>query len=225
MNILKRKNPKGDKITFYYDFGRGPGQRPSTGIFVYTKPKDQIQKNHNKEALHLLETKKSQLIIEQQATGSAFIPSHKFKANFLEYYEEYVKLNTRKRNRHLTNSLAQFKLFIKKDFIAPIDITENFCKRFRQFLLDKFHGETPGNYYARFKWVVNAAKSDKYFHDNPTEKVNAKSNPSTKLKDNLETEEYLALLKTPCKNEEIKAAAIFSCYTKSRDRFWQIVEG
>ena len=79
MNILKRENRTGDKIMFHYDFGRGAGQRPSTGIFIYKKPKGQIQKNHNKEALALLETKKSQMIIEQQAIGSAFIPSHKFK--------------------------------------------------------------------------------------------------------------------------------------------------
>lgn len=216
MNILQRFNKKGDKITFYYDFGRGAGQRPSTGVFIYAKPKDQIQKNHNKEALALLETKKSQLIIEKQAIGSAFIPGHKFKQNFLEYYEDYVKNNTRKRNRHLSNSLTQFKLFIKSDFIAPIDITENFCKRFRQYLLDKFNGETPGGYYARFKWVVNAAKSDGYFQNNPTEKVFAKTNPSTTLKENLEVEEYLQLLNTPCLNEEVQSAFIFSCYTGLR---------
>jgi hypothetical protein len=178
MNIIKRSNRTGDKINFYYDFGRGPGQRPTTGIFIYKKPKDQIQKNHNKEALALLETKKSQAIIEKQAIGSAYIPIYKFKTNFLEYYVEYVKLNKRKGNRHLHNSLSQFKLFIDKDFISPVDITENFCKRFRQFLLDKFTGETPGNYYARFKWVVNAATSDGYFQKNPTEHVAAKSKPS-----------------------------------------------
>lgn len=216
MNFLQYPNRKKDKIYFHYDLGRGKGERPSTGIFIYAKPKDQIQKNHNKEALALLEVKKSQLTIEQQAIGSAFIPGHKFKANFLEYYKEYVKLNTRKGNRHLANSLAQFKLFIKGDFIAPVDITENFCKRFRQFLLDKYTGETPGNYYARFKWVVNAAKSDGYFHNNPTEKVNSKSNPSNKLKEILEVEDYLSLLKTPCLNEEVKAAFIFSCYTGLR---------
>jgi hypothetical protein len=98
MNILKKPNKNGNKKIFYYDFGRGPGQRPSTGIFIYKKPKDQIQKNHNKEALALLETKKSQVIIEKQAIGSAFIPTHKFKA------------------------------FIDKDFISSTDITENFCK-------------------------------------------------------------------------------------------------
>ena len=216
MNLLKRSNKKGDKITFYYELGRGPGQRPSTGIFIYAKPKDQFQRNHNREALALLETKKSQIIIEKQAIGSNYIPTHKFKANFLEYYQEYVELNKRKRNRHLKNSLKQFKFFIDKDFIAPVDITENFCKRFRQFLLDKFTGETPGGYYARFKWVVNAAASDGYFQKNPTEKVFAKSNPSITLKENLEVHEYLRLLNTPCLNEEVKAAFIFSCYTGLR---------
>lgn len=216
MNIIKRPNKKGDKITFYYDYGRGPGQRPSTGIFIYTKPKDQIQKNHNKEALSLLEIKKSQLTIEQQAIGSAFIPTHKFKQNFLEYFEEYVKLNSRKGNRHLKCSLKQFKIFINSDYISPVDITENFCKRFRQYLLDRFKGETPLNYYARFKWVVNAATSDGYFQKNPTEKVFSKSNPSARLKDNLESDDYLQLLNTPCTNEEVRAAFIFSCYTGLR---------
>jgi integrase len=107
-------------------------------------------------------------------------------------------------------------LFIGRDFISPIDITENFCKRFRQFLLDKFTGETPGGYCARFKWLINAAESDGYFQNNPTEKVYAKTNPSIKIKENLEVDEYLILLNTPCLNEEIKSAFIFSCYTGLR---------
>lgn len=216
MNIIKRPNRKGDKITFYYDYGRGRGQRPSTGVFIYAKPKNQLEKNHNKQALALLEVKKSQLTIEQQSIGSAFIPTHKFKANFLDYYKEYVELNSRNGNRHLKNSLKQFTLFIDSDFIPPIDISENFCKRFRQYLLDNFTGETPLNYYSRFKWVVNAATSDGYFQKNPSEKVFSKSNPSTKLKANLEVDEYLKLLNTPCKNEDVMAAFTFSCYTGLR---------
>lgn len=216
MNLLKRRSKKRDKITFYYDFGRGAGQRPSTGIFIYTKPKDQAQKNHNKESLALLEVKKSQLTIEKQSIGSSFIPSHKFKSNFIEYYEEYVKQNSRKGNRHLANSLKHFREFAKNDFVAPVDITENYCKRFRQYLLDQFTGETPLNYYSRFKWVVNAATSDGYFLKNPTEKVSSKSNPSTRMKENLESEEYLQLLNTPCTNEEVRAAFIFCCYTALR---------
>lgn len=82
MNFLKIPNKRGDKIIFYYDLGRGKGQRPSTGIFIFKQPKNQVEKNHNKEALRLLEIKKSKANVEPQAIGTPFIPKHKFKANF-----------------------------------------------------------------------------------------------------------------------------------------------
>lgn len=216
MNFLKIPNEKGDKIFFYHDFGRGKGQRPSTGIFIYKRPKDIIERDHNKEALALIALKKSQLIIESQAVGTGFIPKHKIKVNFIEYFKEYVELNKREGNRHLESSLTQFKAFVGNDFISPVDITSNFCKRFRQYLLDKFTGETPANYYARFKWALNAATSDGYFRVNPTANIASKSNPSTKLKEHLEVEEYIELLNTPCLNQEVKDAFILSCYTGLR---------
>jgi integrase len=216
MNFWERENKKGDKKFFYYDYGRKAGQRPSTGIFVYTKPKNQVQKNHNKEAAKLLEVKKSQLTIEQQAIGSAYIPQHKFKANFLDYYTEYVQKHKSDDNRHLPCSLTKFKEFIKKDFISPVEITENFCKEFRKYLLNCLTGETPQNYFARFKWVINAAKKDKYFHENPVENVSAIANPSVALKEIIEADEYIKLINTPCSNEEVRFAFIFCLYTGLR---------
>lgn len=109
MNFIKMRNRKNDKIYYYYNLGRGKGQRPSTGIFTYVKPKDQIEKNHNKEVLSILKTKDSQKIIESQAVGTPYIPKHKFKENFLDYYSEYITLNKKKGNRHLENSFTQFK--------------------------------------------------------------------------------------------------------------------
>lgn len=67
MNLIKRKSANGKKKYYYFEFGRGAGKRITTGIFTYVFPKDQIQKNHNKEAINLLESKKSELIIEQKA--------------------------------------------------------------------------------------------------------------------------------------------------------------
>ena len=216
MNIGQYNNRKGDKTYFFYDLGRGPGQRPSTGIFIYANPKNQEQRNFNKEALKILAVKKSQCILEQQSIGTPVIPSHKFKDNFLDYYEEYIKLNAREGNRHLECCFSKLKKFIKTDFLAPVDVTENFCKRFRRYLLDELNGETPANYYARFKWVMDAATKDGYFRGNPTEEISAIGNPSTTLKENLEIEDYLALLKTPCLNQEVKDAFLFSCYTGLR---------
>ena len=216
MNIGERLNRKGNKINFYYDYGRGPGQRPSTGVWIHTHPKTQTEKNHNKQALALLEVKKSQMTIDEQATGSGFIPMHKFKSNFLDYYQEYLDLNKRKDSRHLQGSLNHFKTFIKKDVISPIDITENLCTRYRQYLLDRFKGDTPANYFARFKRVLRAATKDGYYRTNPCDDVAAKKNPSANLKENLETYEYLTLINTPFFNQEITEGFIFCCYTGLR---------
>ena len=47
----------GQKIWYTYEWGKSSGERKAAGIFTYTKPKDLIQKNHNREALALLEQK------------------------------------------------------------------------------------------------------------------------------------------------------------------------
>lgn len=107
MNIIKRISKNGEKEYYSIELGRCAGNRFATGIFTYKEPKNQIEKNHNKEVMRLLDTRKSELSLEHQAIGSGFIPEHKFKGNFLEYYQEYVDQNKRFGNRHLTNSLVQ----------------------------------------------------------------------------------------------------------------------
>lgn len=197
MNIGQTLNRDKTKILFYFDYGRGKGQRPTTGVWIWANPKNQEQKNFNKEALKILEIKKSQAMIEQQAIGTPVIPTHKFKSNFIEYFEDYIKLNARDGNRHLSCCLSLLKLFIEKDFLAPVDVTENFCKRFRRYLLDNLTGETPANYFARFQWVVDAARRDGYFRDSPTENIAAVGNPSVALKEVLEIDDYTVLSRTP----------------------------
>jgi hypothetical protein len=63
MNLIQRPNKSGDKIYFYFDLRRAKGQWHATGVVIYAKPKDQIQKNHNKEVTTLLDVKKSEFIL------------------------------------------------------------------------------------------------------------------------------------------------------------------
>jgi|SRR5690242_4888518 len=68
IRLTKRPTRKGEKIYYTFEWGKGAGDRRASGIFIYSKPKGPIEKNHNKEALVILETKRSQLILERQAT-------------------------------------------------------------------------------------------------------------------------------------------------------------
>ena len=79
MNFIKIPNRKKDKIYYYYDLGgRGKGQRPATGIFTYVKPKDRIQRNHNKEAISILETNN---IMDRQCAGGRIESKKKLESS------------------------------------------------------------------------------------------------------------------------------------------------
>jgi hypothetical protein len=88
---------------------------------------------------------------------------------------------------------------LKKDFVSPIDITEQVCRNFRAYLLEKYNCETPANYFSEFKEVLKNAKKSGYFVETPAADVSSKKNPSSK-KEVIEVPEYLKLLKTPCLN-------------------------
>ena len=216
INIKKTLSRDQLKVWYYLEWGRSVGQRRATGIFTWVKPKNQTEKNHNKEALAILETKRSQLILDSQAVNSTYIPQHKIKANFLDYYAEFVRSNRIGTNRHLESSLTIFKRFIEKDFVSAIEINETLCERFRTYLLSNFNGETPAGYFLRFKRVLKAAAKDGYFQISPAEDVSAKTSPVKKIKEILSEQEYIDLMNTPCTNYEVKKAFVFSLYTGLR---------
>ena len=205
-----------EKKWYYFEWGKSAGQRIASGIFTYIKPKDQIQKNHNKEALSILETKKSQMILDRQSINSSYIPKHKLKNNFLDYYSEFVKNNSMAGNRALENSFATFKKFIGKDYISVIEVTENLCKNYRDYLLKNLNGETPACYFMRFKKVIKAAAKEGYFRISPAEDIASKANPNKKIKEILSEKEYTQLMHTPSINYEVKKAFIVSLYTGLR---------
>jgi hypothetical protein len=98
--------------------------------------------------------------------------------------------------------LTAFKKFLRKErglkehepiYLSAIEITENFCERFLQYLLDNLSGETPGDYFMRFKRVIKAAFKEGYFRVNPSADVKTKQHPSG-IKDVLTIDEYLILV-------------------------------
>jgi integrase len=232
ISITPRGNRNKSKIYYSLEWGKDSGQRQATGIYTYTKPKDQLEKNHNKEALNILKSKKSQMVLDLQAISNGSMPHYKLKKNFLDFYEDFVTKNNKHGNRSLACSLSQFRKFIETEFgnfISPIDISENLCERFRNHLLDALNGETPADYFMRFKRVVKAAKKQGYFRENPAEDVKAKAHPSG-IKEVLTVEEYRTLIHSYCSNYEVKKAAVVSMYTGFRWcdvkplQWWQIKE-
>jgi integrase len=218
MNVKLTARLSRDKSRIFYsfDWGKKAGQRIATGVFVYACPAGTVQKNHNKEALKLLEVKRSQLTLDALSVGTRFISSHRYECNFLSFYKDYVNRNKQFGNRHLECSYNQFKKFVRSDYISPKDITEEYSANFQKYLLRHFNGETPSNYFARYKKVLKSATRQGYFLINPCQDLPVKANKNIRRKSNLEAEEYIKLVYTPALNEEVKEAFVFCCYTGLR---------
>ena len=119
MIIEERLSANAKKIYYRFIWGRGSKDRMSAGMFTYAHPKSQVEKNHNKEVLAMLELKRSQLILDRQSIGMGYIPAHRYKQNFLDFFEEFVANNIRTGKRHLQNSFNHFKTFIRKKQLIP----------------------------------------------------------------------------------------------------------
>lgn len=216
IHIIPRRVRNGKKIYYTLEWGKKAGQRLATGIYTYTNPINRIQVGYNKEAFRQVEIQKAKLLLEWQSLGTSILSKQKYAPNFLEFYADYVTQNKQQGNRHLASSYHHFNAFLSSPYLSPADVTEDLAKRFRKYLLDRFNGETPANYFSRFKQVLRAATQQGYFRVNPCEYLSAKANKNKMPKNHLEAEEYIRLLRTPCLNEEVRDAFIFCCYTGLR---------
>jgi len=214
--ITQRLSTNKKKYWYYLEWGKHAGERMSAGVFTFVNPENLIQRNHNKESLAILESKKSKLVLEMQSKGTTYVPAHRMRQDFLAFYKEFVDQNSKRGNRHLICSYFNFQKFIGKKEILCSEINPHICEKFRQYLLENLHGETPANYFSRFKKIIKAAYREGYFYENPTEFLASRTNKNFYVKEILTAEEYKLLLKTSCKNYEIQKAFVFSLYTGIR---------
>lgn len=218
MNVVLTTRLSQDQQRIFYSlgWGKGAGQRMATGIFTYAIPLNAAQRKFNKKAFELLESRRLEILNDLFANKSSLPSPKKYEHNFLTYYSNYVRRNKVAGNRHLECCFSQFQKFIGVKYISPTDITNELSFSFRRFLLEHLNGETPANYFSRYKQVLKAATKQGYFKSNPCQDIPAKANRNKNRKDNLEVEDYLRLLHTPITNEEVRDAFIFCCYTGLR---------
>ena len=116
----------------------GPGQKREyewLDLFLYDKPKNQIQKDHNKHTWQLAETIKAKKMVDDQTTAHGFISKVKSRLCFVAYFKTLVDKKQSTGNygnwlstyRHLVDFTKErqyhWKLLMK-DFLNPL---KNIC--------------------------------------------------------------------------------------------------
>ena len=215
VKLRKKKLTNGDYSLYLDIYNNGRRSYDFLKLYMSSAPKTLEERKANKEKLSLADSIRSKKELEINHSEHGFIPEHRKRANFITIFEKYKDEYSNKDKRLVNAVFEKFKKFLGKDFIACNEIDKEVVIRFRDYLQSKLNGESPSNYFKKFKKVLKYAYINKYMIENPSFDITVKRNRSIK-KEVLFIEEIQLLANTLCSNREIKRAFLFCCYTGLR---------
>ncbi len=210
---LRSKKLKGGRLSLYLDiYQKGDRWYEFLDIYYHpTKDSTSFRQNQKKVADSIRIKRENELRFE----AHGLIPSHKKDENFIKYFKNYIDTNENSGNRKFIGAYNKFKEFYKKDRLTFNQLNSRICQQFYDYLVNdkNLSGETPFDYFKRFRTVINIAIKDNIISKNPAKAVIVKK-PKRKLNKKVLTKEEIQLLaNTHCGNDEIKRAFLFACFT------------
>jgi len=194
-------------------------RRRSIGMYLFQHPKNEIERQYNKEVLlkaEIIRGKQIEFFINKKYN---LYNKDKMNSDFLNYF--YTIAN--KKNLNWMSVYQHFEKFVggKCNFS---DITIKLCEDFRSYLLDsnqikhpshKIKRNSASEYFMIFRALLKMAYKEKMIRKDISSYLDTISKEETK-KEILVPEELVKLIHTPCEIPIIKAASLFSCMTGLR---------
>ena len=213
---LRVKKYSSGTNTFYLDIWHN-NQRTFEFLDIKFKPGDSSSERKEKKELADKIRAKRQLELDNYQHG--FIPKHRRRTNFNDYYNAFLSEYKKSDKRIFKYSYEKFSEYTQFRRIDANQINRKLLEGFKDFLESKqsgLTGETPYDYFSRFKRVIKKAFREGIIDQNTFLEISELSISRTNnhLKKQILTIEELRQLKnTPCGNEEVKRAFIFACFT------------
>jgi integrase/recombinase XerD len=216
---LRKKALANGKYSLYLDLYNGEQRKYEfLKLYLYKRAKDDLEKHHNKAVMQTAENIRAKRELQAGAEQNGVAPALRQKVNFLAYMQGYIDRYTKKDKRMIHYALKYLQEFAATDYLSSKSITENFCRDFRNWMdiHPNLNGETPYDFFARFKKVIKQAVRDGVFGVNPAQEVPNKKPENIVAKDILSVEEMQAMAKAECGNEQVKRAFLIACNTGLR---------
>lgn len=235
MSVKLREKPvSGGKLSLYLDF-YPPIVNPQTGkqtrreflkLYVFVKPKTQVERDHNKET-RLLAGRicaRRQLAVHEGDHG--FLSKTQKKADFLAFFRRVADDRMIAEN---TKSVWDNSYLHLTDFSGGIvafeQVTEKFVEDFRRYLLTcksrrrnekTLAQNTAVVYFEKFIAVINQAVKDKLLPTNPAANVE-RIKKRESVREFLTLDELRRLSETRIRMSDVlRRAALFSALTGMR---------
>jgi len=213
VSLRTRKQSKGS-IKYFLDISHN-GKRYYDFLDIKIFPTDSKQIKLDKK--NLAELIRSNREIELLTETSAYVPKHLKDVDFFDFAEGYIKNYKKKDVRMIQASLNYFKEYVNDKNLTILQITSSVMYGYKDYLTGEcgLTGETPHNYFTRFKKILKSAELKGLLIKNPTKDIKFRKTigDSVLKKQILTTDELQTLAKTKCGNEETKRAFLFACYT------------
>lgn len=184
-------------------------------INLRENPNTPRERQENKDNLILAESIRSMREEARLTKGTNLSGSHLKNMNFIDYFENHLNTYQNKDVRLVRACFTHFKDFANTDFLKPVEITEEFATRFKEYLEKTLNGDTPYNYFTKFKALCKKAYKNKLLIENPAEDLTI-SRPDGLKKEILTFNEIALLPGAYCGNNEVKMAFLFSLNTGLR---------
>lgn len=218
INLRKRKNSDGSFTLLLDIYHNGKRSYEFLKELKLCKPASPIDRKENKERLELAERIRNKR--EQQLQGDEYdvTPAFRKGIDFVQFFEDYESKYTKKDKRTMVASLNKFKSFMVEEGINSLttkQINEKIVTQFKDYLEDTLKGESPANYFSKFKKMLKYGVRERLFTSNPAQDITIKKNTIIK-KQILTFEEIQMMAKVPVTNNQVKRAFLFSCLTGLR---------
>lgn len=228
---LRRKPMNGGKQSLYLDFYPAI-QHPDTGkqtrreflrLHIWDKPKNDIEKNHNKETLGLAENIAAKRQIAVQNLQYGFLSTEKQERDFVEYFEELTEKRAGSNFDNWYSSLNYIKAFTGGK-LRFADVNLHWCNQFKEYLLNiptnrsakaKLSQNSALSYFNKLRATLKQAYKDGYLLTDLNSRLEGIKEEETK-REYLTLEELQLLVNTDCSMIVLKAAALFSALTGLR---------
>jgi integrase len=196
------------------------------GLHIYEKPKTNLEKDFNKETLLLAESIRAKRLIDMQTTANGFVSSVKSKISFLDYFQKLTENRAEESDGNGGNwksTYEHLKSYCDKSDPTLEQIDENFLEGFKEYLLKniarrgtgKLNVNSAQSYFNKVRASLREAHKNKMIKANPCLNLRGIKGQDTARKF-LTLDEIKKLSATPCENQLLKQAFLFSCLTGLR---------
>ncbi len=228
---LYKKLISGNRFSLFLDFyppifhpeTGEPKRREFLGMYLIKNPKQTIDKQLNKEVLDIAENIKARRQIDILKGNFDFLTGKKKnKTDFLQFFNDHIETKTGSTKKGYQTTYLYFEQFTNGK-CPVVNLNENFCTDFGNYLLSakQFRNSqiitqnSAKIYFSHFKSVLKQAfKKGLIEKDISTQIGTIRKNDVQR--NYLSFEELQTLIKTPCVNQNLKNASLFSALTGLR---------